>query len=565
MTTVLQSRLHNIKNMKLPFCKKQNHYDSQINELDMNILNPVCCVCRHDDIPDNSVVPIITILSDLARQLDLSLNTNHQRVQNMEPRFLEISRDFKNLSSLCDQLSQDILISLDNYKKTIQRDLEKEKVGKIIDEISKTDNYPGLKKGFVELQEYTVNEKTHLTLNRRRTEQFQEEVDQNAEVYVNTMQEIIRRLQDILGEMSEWSLIKATDGIPMEEKYSSPRHNQYSNYDTPMGVDNESYSKIEDYDVDNINPQMLRGNLDYLNNKILNIDFSGKIGNVESIESLCQFLAKVATDVKQLQGIKIDLKSWNLGDKCMRNILQGVSNVSENNNQLKVLALKFCDWNDNSDISVNALADCLRNVSKFNQQIELLSLNLECWHNCSEGGVQNLVQSLNNFLGMNRNLSSFQLNMRQQNILFLNKMHIFFLINSWKTCADDAVISLSSVIHQLGSSSRKLAHFNLNLYDWNKCTNGAANSIAKGLNQLSNNTINQLKTFVLELAYWKEATEVGANAIAKSINQIVQKNPNLTNFVANFYNWNLQSKEHLNALRQELSKNTHYSNFQLAY
>lgn len=67
----LSTRLSNIKQMNLPFCKRSNHFESQVNELDMTNLNPVCCVCRHDELsPNVTVVPIITILSNLSRQLD---------------------------------------------------------------------------------------------------------------------------------------------------------------------------------------------------------------------------------------------------------------------------------------------------------------------------------------------------------------------------------------------------------------------------------------------------------------------------------------------------------------
>lgn len=64
---LLQTRLNNIKFMKLPFCKRPNHFESQVNELDMTNLNPVCCVCRHDDFPERTMVPIISILGHLTR------------------------------------------------------------------------------------------------------------------------------------------------------------------------------------------------------------------------------------------------------------------------------------------------------------------------------------------------------------------------------------------------------------------------------------------------------------------------------------------------------------------
>lgn len=69
----------------------------------------------------------------------------------MEPRFLEIERDFRALAQLCDQLSQDVHMSLDNYKKTISKDIEKDPVGKIVDDIAASDNHSGIRQGFQDL------------------------------------------------------------------------------------------------------------------------------------------------------------------------------------------------------------------------------------------------------------------------------------------------------------------------------------------------------------------------------------------------------------------------------
>lgn len=99
-------------------------------------------------------------------------------------------------------------------------------------------------------------------------------------------------------------------------------------------------------------PSLLRGSVDHLTNKIINIDLSQKIGKREDLDTLTQYLAKVANEADSIRGIKLDMRSWNCGDKYMKQILSGIANIAENNNEMNVLVLKFCDWNDCSDVSI---------------------------------------------------------------------------------------------------------------------------------------------------------------------------------------------------------------------
>ena len=40
------------------------------------------------------------------------------------------------------------MLSLENYKKTVQRDVDKDRVAEIIDFIAASDNHPDIKSGF---------------------------------------------------------------------------------------------------------------------------------------------------------------------------------------------------------------------------------------------------------------------------------------------------------------------------------------------------------------------------------------------------------------------------------
>lgn len=107
----------------------------------MHSLNPVCCICRHDEVQNNAVLPIITVLTDLSKQLNAQFDSSLQKISKVEKRFLKISRDFHEISLLCETFSQQSLESLSNYKSMILRESDKDVVSSIIDDIVKTDNY----------------------------------------------------------------------------------------------------------------------------------------------------------------------------------------------------------------------------------------------------------------------------------------------------------------------------------------------------------------------------------------------------------------------------------------
>ena len=212
-----------LKNWNFPLCTLgEDHSDNQLNKICIDsrcgkkaeTFSPLCVICEEFNVHNQQAhltKPLKLILKDILRNCHdpTASLINEDPIVN---QLGKISKEFRQMSSVCLKLSQDILQSLDTYKFIIcQESSTKRQCKGIIEKVLNSQDAQNLKDSLKELRSAVNIENDIVKINEDVTQSIKKTMKSNAEKYHHIMSDSIKRLESMLQQLVEISVIQGVD------------------------------------------------------------------------------------------------------------------------------------------------------------------------------------------------------------------------------------------------------------------------------------------------------------------------------------------------------------------